>query len=331
MRAWIAGIAVTAVLAAVPAAAAAADEVIATTAKATGVDAYRGHVVWSAWDPAISAYRLTEYHDGTIRPLTGVPPSPVPFDVDLGPDPFGGTVAVFSRCKKPPVSPWALNGRRGCDLYYARLSAPSQVTLRRANSPADESSPTVWKGRIAFARTYRGHGGQRRRGLYWRSFSGGGPSHRLRRGPVGDGAVAEQLDMRGTRVSYVWQYEFGAQLRLADTAGGGRALVRVPGSGAAPHDRFAQGPTLARRGVFWMLAVTGSEPVFSEFRWVALGGRQQRATTRVTAGPSLQRATEGFAQDGAASYYVRAVAADRFEIHRVTGLAWEPAPPIELD
>jgi hypothetical protein len=332
MRAWMAGAAVTAALAAVPAAAAAADEVIATTAKATGVEAYRGHVVWSAWDPAISAYRLTEYHDGMIQPLNRVPPSAVPFDVDLGPDPFGGTMAVFSRCKKPPLSLWALNGRRGCDLYYARLSAGSQVTLRRANSPADESSPTVWNGRIAFARTYSGHGGPPRRFLYWRSFTGSGPSHRLRRGPVGDGAVPEQLDMRGTRVTYVWQYEFGAQLRLADTGGGGRALVRVPGSGAAAHDLVTQGPTLAPRGVYWMLAVTDGEPVSSEFRWAGLGGRsQQRATTGVTADPGLERATEGFAQDGGASYYVRAVAADRFEIHRVTGLAWEPAPPIELD
>jgi hypothetical protein len=72
--------------------------------------------------------------------------------------------------------------------------------------------------------------------------------------------------------------------------------------------------------------------VFSELRWVGLRGRsQQRAITRGTTDPSLQRATEGSARDGGASCYVRAVSADRFEIHRATALAWEPAPPIAHD
>ena len=332
MRSWMTAAAAVAVLAAAPAAASADDQVLAATAKPTGVEAFRGHVVWSAWDPEIGAYRLTEYRRGTIQPLRRVPPSPVPFDVDLGQDPFGGTMAVFSRCAKPALSPWALNGRRGCDLYYARLSAPSQVTLRRANSPADESSPTVWKGRLAFARTYPGHGGPPRRFLYWRRFNGSGPSHRLRRGPLHEEAVPEQLDMRGTRVTYVWQYEFGSELRIAGTGGGGHRLIRVPGSGAAANELDAQGPTLGPRGVHWMLSVGGSDPVYSEFRWSALSGdRQRRATTRVDADPARKRATEGFAQDGGVSYYVRAAAADRFEIHRVTGLQYEPAPPIELD
>jgi hypothetical protein len=325
--------AVFAVLAAVPASASAADEVLATTAKATGVEAFRGHVVWSMWDPAIRAYRLTEYHKGTITTLSHVPPSPVPFDVDLGPDPFGGTMAVYSRCEKPVLSPWALTGRRGCDIYYARLSAPTQVKLRSADSPADESSPTVWKGRIAFARTYPGHGKPPRRFLYWRRFDGKGPSHRLKRGPTVDReTVPDQLDMRGRRVTYVWNFEFGEQLRLARTGGGGRRLVSIPGSGAAANSLSAQGPTLGRRGgVHWMLAIGGDDPVYSEFRWVDLAGRhQQRATTRID-GVSDLVATTGFARDGAVSSYVREVSLDRFEIHRTTGLTYEHAPPIELE
>jgi hypothetical protein len=189
--------------------------------------------------------------------------------------------------------------------------------------------PTVWRGRIAFTRTYR----PARRVLYWRAFEGEGASRRLRGGPVGDGAVAEQLDMRGRRVTYVWQHEFGGELRLAGTGGDGRRLVRIPGSGAAADTPVAQGPTLTGgSGVSWMLSVGGDAPVFSEFRRVDLAGRhQRRATTRVDADPARPRATEGFAQAGGVAWYVKAVAAGRYEVHRVTGLTYEPAPPIELD
>jgi hypothetical protein len=324
MRSWMTAAGLIAVLA-LPASAAADDQIIATTAKPTTVDAARGHAVWSAWDPAVEAYRLMEYtRAGQVRP-TRVAPSPVPFDVDLGTDPFGGTMAVFSRCERPPLDTFALNGRRGCDLYYYRL-AGGGAKLRNASSPgADEYWPTVANGRVAFTRTYKARGHRTRRYVYWRKFRGTGPSHRLRRGP--DGGVPEQLDMRGRRVTYLWTFEFGGQVRVADTRGGGRALVRVPGSGAAARDLFAQGPTLGGGTVNWMLA--NDNPVVSEIRRVAVGGGDhERATTRIESDATL--ATRGFSQDGGTSWYVKAVG-DAFEIHRMTGLAYEPAPPIVLE
>jgi len=326
MRARMTAVGIAAVIAGAHAGPAnAADEVIATVAKPTTVDAARGHAVWSAWDPAINGYRLMQYtRRGEVLPVR-IPPNPVPFDIDLGRDPFGGTMAVFSRCERPPLDTFALNGRRGCDLYDVRLSGTGQVKLRSASSPgADEYWPTVWGGRIAFTRTYRARGTVNRRYLYWRAFRGTGPSHRLRRGP--DDGVPEQLDMRGRRVTYLWRFEFGAQVRVADTGGGGRAVVRIPGSGAASHDLFGQGPTLGGGVVNWMLA--DSNPTASEIRHVGLDGRgHQRATTRVEAAGGL--ATTGFSHDGATSWYVKAVAGG-FEIHRATGLQYEPAPPPEL-
>ena len=304
----------------------AADEVIATVAKPTTVDAFRGHAVWSAWDETIKAYRLMQFtRDGQVIPLR-IPPNKVPFDVDLGDDPFGGTMAVFSRCDRPPASRFELNGRRGCDLYDVRLSGTGQVKLRTASSPgADEYWPTVWGGRIAFTRTYKARRNGSRRFVYWRRFKGTGPSHRLRRGP-GDG-IPEELDMRGRRVTYLWKFEFGSQLRVAATGGSGRALVKIPGSGAASHDLIPQGPTFGGGFVHWALA--DNNPIVSEIRRFDLSsGDQERATTRIEAASGL--ATRGFSQDGATSWYVKTVG-DAFEIHRVTGLQYEPAPPIELD
>jgi len=97
----------------------------------------------------------------------------------------------------------------------------------------------------------------------------------LRRGP--NGGVPEQLDMRGRRVTYLCTFEYGGQVRVADTRGRSRAVVRVPGSGAAARDLFAQGPTLGGGFVHW--AVASSDPSMSEIRRTDLGdGDQSRST-----------------------------------------------------
>jgi hypothetical protein len=331
MRTAVIAVGVAATLT-VAAPAAGADRTVATVSRPTGVDAYGGRAVWSAWDPAVHAYRLTAYIPGHVRTLP-IAPNPVPFDADIGPDRHGLLYVVFSRCTRPPADTWALDGRRGCDLYSARVTGTGQITVRGTNSPADEYWPTIWGDRIAFTRTYRPRDGQPRRFVYWRALTGGGPSHRLRRGSTEEGdAVPEQLDMRGRRVAFVWRHEFGADLRLASSDGGGRTLVRVPGSGAAVNELAAQGPSLRGGAVYWMLSVGGDAPVYSEIRRVAIATRRQtRATTRIEADPSRPRATEGFAQDGGRSWYVRAAAANAYEIHLATGLRYEPAPPIVLE
>jgi hypothetical protein len=53
-------IAAAAALALTPASAGAEDTAVATVARATPVDVYGGHAVWSSWDAAAGAYRLTE-------------------------------------------------------------------------------------------------------------------------------------------------------------------------------------------------------------------------------------------------------------------------------
>jgi hypothetical protein len=306
----------------------AADTVVSTVARPTTIDAYGDRAVWSAWDPSARAYRLTEYADGAARQVP-VRASAVPFDVDLGPAAGGGTLAVYSRCTRPPADTWVLNGRRGCDLYAYDFTRGRERRLAGANSAADERWPTVWGSRIAFTRTYTPRQGRTRRFLYWRPLEGRGASRRLDRGPTAEDAIPEYLDLRGRRVAFVWSYEYGSELRLDTTSGHERRLVRLPGSGAASTELDAQGPTVVGDAVHWALAVGGEEPSFSEIRRFDLTtGSESRTTTRIEGGGNTRWATEGFAQAGAGtSWYVRAAATDRYEVHVATGLSYEPAPP----
>jgi hypothetical protein len=297
-----------------PAPASAADTVVATVPRATPVDVYAGHALWSTWDG--TAYHLSEYADGRARELP-IPQSAVPFDADAGSDAHGAPIAVYSRCRRAPLSPWALDGRRGCDLYAYRFATGREVRIARADSKADEYFPAVSHGRLAFTRTYRD--GARR--LYWRTLGRGGASHRLRGGPTDEDAVPFDLDMRGRTVAFVWRFEFGGQLREATTDGKGRLVLRIPGSGAAVNDITALGPSLTGGSLYWMLRVSGDEPVWSRVR----RDRGRQASTRVDA------AAEGYAHGGGASWYVVPAGADIYAVHRAAGLRYEVADPIVLE
>jgi hypothetical protein len=301
----------------------AADTTVTTVGKPTTIDAWAGRAVWSTWDPAVSAFRLTVYHDGRTR-LLPVAPSPSPFQADLGPGPNGGTVAIYSRCREPVTFTNA--GKRGCDLFLYRFATGRESKLAAVNSKFDEEWPTVWGHRLAFVRIDPGTTAARHR-MYWRAAR---RTHRLHDGPKDIGVgFPEELDMRGGRVAFRWQYEWGADLSLSTVNGRNRLLVRMPGSGAEVFDLTAQGPTVGRHTVHWALSVGQDTPTFSEIRRVELHTlNEQRATTRInTPEDRVARATTGFAQDRGTSWYVRVPRQDVFEIHRATGLKYEDAPP----
>jgi hypothetical protein len=302
-------------VAAAPAPAVAADSLVATVARPTTVEAAGGRAVWSSWDPAAGAYRLTEFANGATRALP-VAPNRGPFDVDLRAD---GRVAVYSRCMRPTLSAWELNGRRGCDVHRFDFGSGRESRVGRINSGADEYWPAITRRRIAFTRTYRsGH-----RVLYWRSLTGSGPSRRLRGGPTFDETVPQELDMRDGRVAFMWNFDYGAEVRLATTDGRGRVLVGIPGSGAAAREFSAHGPTLAGGFVHWTLSSNDGP---SDLRRHALSsGRNTRATALVDG------ITTGFARDSARAWYVVRSAADSYEVRAATGLTYEPAPPIDID
>lgn len=109
--------------------------------RATAVREYAGWLLFSRWDG--SAYRLSTWHDGQLRDLP-VRPQAEPFDADVGPDSGGRPSAAVSLCEGT------------CDLYVLGFEAGDQLRpVRNANTNGhDETDPSVWKGRLVFAREY---------------------------------------------------------------------------------------------------------------------------------------------------------------------------------
>ena len=222
------------VLASVLAPAAVADETVATVVRPTVLSGYGGSLVWSAFDPVSRSYRLMARTGGVTSPLP-VAPRTVPFDVDLGPDRSGRTVAAYSRCRVEPAARRPALGNamtqlpqwsrgRGCDLYRLDLASGREVRITSASSPrASEFLPSIWRGRVVFARRYeRKHGRAGRRAyLYVRVLRGAGrtrrlpagsrsslrlcgPQHRPPRCPLTVEPGPTALDLAGSRLALGW-------------------------------------------------------------------------------------------------------------------------------
>ena len=137
--------------------AAADDTVLTTVPEDTPLSAYGGHVVWSI--PMTGGYGLVHWHDGRLEPLA-VAPRPVPFDIDVGPDARGRAVALYSRCRDEPpaddIDSWTI--ARGCDVYAYTLEGAGRERLVRSISrrASSETTPSMWRGAIAFARRATG-------------------------------------------------------------------------------------------------------------------------------------------------------------------------------
>jgi hypothetical protein len=119
------------------------------------VSAWRGIAVWSAYDEAGGAYRLMVADGDAVGPLP-VDPSPVPFDADVGPDSSGDPAVVYSRC---PIAPEPPTDRPAadCDLFILGLRDDrGERPIRNAKSAGSEFNPTLWRGDVAWARTYEG-------------------------------------------------------------------------------------------------------------------------------------------------------------------------------
>jgi hypothetical protein len=151
-----------------------------------------------------------------------------PFDVDLGPDAHGRTVAVYSRCRTEDTGGSPEFGgfgepqlARGCDLYEYSFATARELRLRLPGTRAtSEYMPAIWGHTIAFARIF-----ERRKGragavpwLYYARL----PSGRARRTAHGtrgayhaflsddfwDGGNGPTgLDLHGDRIGFSWEAE----------------------------------------------------------------------------------------------------------------------------
>jgi hypothetical protein len=151
-----------ALLAFAPTSTQASEEGLVPIPNQTAITAYGGHVVWNELDPTSRLWYLTDWHGGAVSRLRLAPRS-VQFDVDLGPDAGGRPTAVYSRCRHeaPPGGSLAIApdwmSARGCDLYAFDLEAGKERRLRGTSSRrGSETTPSIWRGTLAFARRYSG-------------------------------------------------------------------------------------------------------------------------------------------------------------------------------
>ena len=102
---------------------------------------YAGWLLFSRWDG--TSHRLSTWRDGTVRDLP-VRPQAEPFDADVGPDSSGDPAAVVSLCDA------------SCDLAVIGLEEGAALRpVRNSNTTgADETDPSLWRGRLVFARRY---------------------------------------------------------------------------------------------------------------------------------------------------------------------------------
>lgn len=198
-----------------PVAAQAAETTLARQRGPTGVAAFGDRVVWS--DSRGPGFGLvTSVAGGPAVPLP-VARRRVPFDVDLGPDAGGRTVAVYSRCRREPRGgrfravvdflPDYGSGR-GCDVYAFDFERGRERRVRGASTrEAGEYLPSIWGRRLVFAR-------RTARRLELALVRLGDPRRRTTRLPGGHrgqgytgpaGPIA--LDLRGRRLAYVWDLE----------------------------------------------------------------------------------------------------------------------------
>lgn len=147
-RIWPAAL-VAVALAALPPLASAAT-VASTGGVGTAVREYGGTIVFSEYDRAERRWYLGARDEGEAQRRLPVPPSPVPFDADIGTDSDGRPQVAYQRCSGTTREP------TGCDLYvFSLANATGERPVRNANDPGrNDVGPTLWRGRIAWTREY---------------------------------------------------------------------------------------------------------------------------------------------------------------------------------
>ena len=184
----------------------------------TPISGFGGWLAWSRYDAKRRVYRLVALHEGGVRTLA-IRSRSVPFDVDLGPDARGHTVAVYSRCREepvtgPPVGPFPFyRTGRGCRLYEYRFPSARERQLSVA-VPGGRSlfMPAIWRERLVFAasadngsyawppipRIFVRTAGHRPRAIR--------AGNRGRSSGNSNGVGPSRLDIRGQTVVYAWGY-----------------------------------------------------------------------------------------------------------------------------
>src|SRR5436305_777679 len=129
-----------------PATAAAAVDI--STGSDGPVAEYAGIIAFSVHDS--HGNHLTIQRPGGDPERLAVVSRDTPFDVDIGPDSHGDPELIYSRCENGVT-------REGCDLFILSLKpGATERQVNNANASESDLAPTLWQGRIAWARVYPG-------------------------------------------------------------------------------------------------------------------------------------------------------------------------------
>ena len=272
-----------AAMALLTAAPARADRPIADLARDTPISAYDGVVAWSAYDASTGRYRLVTRR-GTHTVGASIAGATRPFDVSLGPDSSGRTVALYTRCR---------TANHGCDVYRYDLRTHQERKLVSVSSPSlDEAWPAQWRGRITFARRARTHvidgfdhrPDPRGRGPvlacdipYVKTLGSAAPSRRLDRSQCG---YTEGMAIRGETIVHVTGVNQGgagseSQVRLLRTRGGAARMLARAGGGEGGYSPFTE-PSLSA-GAVWLTRTGQRQGVQQGFLRIDL--RSHKLTT----------------------------------------------------
>jgi hypothetical protein len=268
---------------AVPATAVAAPTPISLQQRPSTVSSFQGVLAWSDYLPASGRYRLVVQQPGQAAAPAPIPTSAEPFDVDLGTNRPGSVTAVYTRCTargRPAPSADSNPGRgTGCDLYRLNLRNGLEEHLTQLSSPdADESSPSVFAGDIAFVRRERGRGGH----LYdilriGNTTRTGTPTKVLARADVSERQTLRDVQLGAARVAYVVTdpgFGFGRESIhvLQRSSGSDRVIYRAQ-SGGANSARVTR-PSWDERtvGLYWARTNDGSGTGNRYVRWSASTG-----------------------------------------------------------
>lgn len=223
------------------------------TTRPTPVAAHGAVVAWSAAEG--TRFRLVTRTGGGPVVVAPILPRSVPFDVDLGPSADGtGVDAVFSRCRREAAGvggflPHDYDEGSVCDLFRLDLDTGRERRIVSTAAPgADETWPTIWRGTVAFSRTY----GRRPDLPYVYVQRPGQRSVRLPGGPrnvCSGGSCTDRsrnrpyaLELRGERLAFGWAFAgrgegLTTELRLDSTRRRGphARLARAEGGGLTGH------------------------------------------------------------------------------------------------
>jgi hypothetical protein len=297
-----------------PAAAPAAP--VATPAGATAVREYQGTIVFSQFVGSgvprqdATPWRLAIRRPGAAPELLDVPPADRPFDADIGPAANGRPQLIYRRCSET------------CDLFVHSLRpGTGERPVRNANDPDhDDVAPTLWRGRIAWARIY-GEQRDRKVVVYTKTLTApraqrstrlpGVPVRRCgdverRCGPT-TGRTVEALELHGDHLAQVVDYGCTGCSGIAQSE---LRLVSVSDRTATPvafqvvglSGQSLLGPSFHGGTLGWYRACLGDPGACQHGR--ATPFRYRLSTREAAQGAPGPVRLDGFADTGALLYEV---------------------------